>query len=158
LSFACNARSAGWTAPGLPYHISAGPVTIFNEVLAPAGAGPYYQRYVVFSAPSAAFDLRFTSDSNTGDRSLLLDDIHLTTGETSPGNVAVPLTSSVFAGNALRLAWPASAPPGMRLQWSRTLQPGSWIDSTQPAVIEGTDYTIYEPMEHGRKFHRLLRP
>ena len=158
LSYAVNARSAGWTAPGLPYHLSFGATTFFSEVLAPVGFGSYYQRHVVFTAPAAAGDLRFTSDSSTGDRSLLLDNIHLYSGNTDPGSAPVPLSSTIFAGNALRLAWPATALPGMRLQWSRTMQAGSWLDVTQPSVIEGADYTIYEPMDDARRFYMLLHP
>ena len=66
--------------------------------------------------------------------------------------------ASIFARNALRLAWPATAPSGMRLQWSRKLLPGTWLDVTQPAVIEGAHYTIYEPMDDERRFYQLLKP
>ena len=29
---------------------------------------------------------------------------------------------------------------------------------TQPAVIEGADYTIYDPMDDRRRFYQLLKP
>lgn len=158
LSYACNARASGWTAPGLPYAVKLGAATLFSEVLGPVGQGSYYRRYVVFTAPAAAGDLRWSCSETTGDRTLLLDDIRLIPGDADPGNAAVPLSSTVFAGNALRLAWPGSAPLNMRLQWSATLQPGSWLDVTQPAVLEGSEFTIYEPMDDRRRFYQLLKP
>ena len=158
LSFAVNTRAAGWTGPGTPYFVSLGSTTLFTESIAPVNAAPYFQRYVVFQAPAASGDLRWTATSNSGDRTLLLDNVRLIPGNADPGNVAVPLSSSVFAGNALRLTWPATAPAGMRLQSSRTMLSGSWLDVTVPAVIEGPDYTIYEPMDDARRFYQLLKP
>ncbi len=158
LSFAVNARSAGWTAPGLPYRVNFGAAQLFSEVLAPVGAGPYPRRYIVFNAPAAAGDLRFFSDSSTGDRSLLLDDIRLIPGNADPGQAPVDLSSTIFGGNALRLAWRSSAPPGMVLEWSLITVPGSWLPVTSPPVIEGDEYTVYEAMDDARRFYRLRRP
>ncbi len=158
LSYAVNTRSAGWTAPGTPYFITLGATTLFSEIISPVNAAPYYQRYVVFQAPAASGDLRWTATSGDGDRTLLLDNIRLLSGDTDPGNAIIPLTSTVFAGNALRLTWPATATAGMRLQSSRTMQAGSWLDVTVPPVIEGPDYSVYEPMDDPRRFYQLLKP
>ncbi len=158
LSYAVNTRSSGWTAPGTPYNVTFGGATLLSETLAPAGLAPYYQRYLVFTAAAATGELKFNATNASGDRTLLLDNIRLIPGNADPGSAPVPLSSTSFAGNALRLAWPATAPAGMRLQWSRSMTPGSWLDVTQPAVIEGTDYTIYEPMDDPRRFYWLIRP
>ena len=158
LSYAVNTRSAGWTAPGTPYSVSIGGTTIFSETLAPVAAGSYYQRYVVFTAPAATAELKFTNTTTSGDLTLLLDNIRLIPGNADPGSTEVPLSCSIFAGNALRLAWPASAQAGLRLKWSLNMAPSSWLDVTQPAVIEGADYTIYEPMDDPRRFYKLVRP
>lgn len=158
LSYAVNTRSAGWTAPGTAYNITLGATVLFSEVLAPVGAAPFYQRYVVFTAPAAAGELKFNATNASADHTLLLDNIRLLPGNTDPGSAEVPLASTVFAGNALRLAWPGSASASMRLQWSLSMQAGSWLDVTQPVVLEGPEFTIYEPMDMTRKFYRLLRP
>lgn len=158
ISYAVNTRSAGWTAPGTPCAVQFGGVTLFSEVLAPAGPASYFQRYVVFTAPAGSGELRFLNTNDSGDRTLLLDNIRLVPGDIRPGSVPVPLCSTIFAGNALRLAWPAGAPPGMRLQWSFSLRDGSWLDVTQPAVVEGGDYTIYEPLTEMRRFYKLVAP
>lgn len=159
IAYATNTRSAGWTAPGTPYNVTFAGTQIFTESLTPAnGATPYYQRYVVFTAPAAAGELKFTATNTSGDRTLLLDNIHLVSGNADPGNAPISLASSILAGNALRLAWPLSGPANLRLQWSLTMQAGSWLDVTQPAVLEGPDYTIYEPMDDQRRFYRLVRP
>lgn len=157
LSYAVNARNC-CTAGPTPYTITIGPTALMSEAILPVGFGPWHQRYAVFTAPAASAALTFNSTNTAGDHSLLLDNIRLITGNADPGSAPVPLSSTIFAGNALRLAWPATAPPGMRLQWSRTMQNGSWLDVTQPAVIEGQDYTIYEPMEDARRFYLLLHP
>lgn len=158
LTYAVNARSSGWTAPGLPYRINLGAALIFNEVLAPVNSGPYYERYIVFTAPSAGGDLRFTSESSTGDRSLLLDDIRLIPGNASPGNAPVDLSSTLLGGNAMRLAWRSSAPPNMLLEWSLTMAPGSWLPVTSPPVIEASEFTVYEAMDDQRRFYQLRKP
>ena len=157
LSYAVNTRNccgAGTTACS----VSFGGVTLTSESIPPAGAGAYHQRYLVFTAPAASASLTFASTSTGGDRTLLLDDIRLIFGNADPANAVVPLSCSLFAGNALRLAWPATAPAGWKLQWSRTLQAGSWFDTTQPPVIEGSEYTVYEPADDPRRFYRLARP
>ncbi len=159
LAYAVNTRSAGWTAPGTPYNVTFAGSTLFNEVLTPVyGATPYNQRYVVFNAPAAAGELKFTATSNTGDRTVLLDNIRLISGNADPGNAPILLNSSILAGSALRLSWPLTGPANLRLQWSLTLQSGTWLDVTQPAVLEGADYTIYEPRDDSRRFYRLVRP
>ena len=157
LSYAVNARNC-CTAGETPYTITYGATTLMNESIAPVGAGPYHQRYKVFTAPAASDVLSFNSTNTAGDHSLLLDNIRVMPGDVDPGNALIPLSATVFAGNALRLVWPATAPAGMRLQSSRTLQAGSWLDVTVPAVIEGPDYTVYEPMDDPRRFYQLLKP
>ena len=157
LSYAVNARNC-CTAGPTPYTITLGPITLMSESILPVGAGSYFQRYQVFTAPSASALLVFNSTNAAGDHTLLLDNIRLIPGNANPGSAPVPLSSTIYAGNALRLAWPATALPGMRLQWSRTMQAGSWLDVTQPSVIEGADYTIYEPMDDARRYYKLLHP
>ena len=158
LSYATNTRSGGWTAPGTIYNVTLGSSTLFSETLTPVGSGNFYQRYVVFTAPAASGILRFSHTTPTGDHTLLLDNIRLIPGNADPGSAPVELSSTTFAGNAMRLAWRSSAPAGMRLQWSLNLQPGSWLDVTQPAVIEDADYTIYEAMDDRRRFYKLVSP
>jgi hypothetical protein len=159
LAYAVNTRSAGWTAPGTAYHVTYAGTTLGSEALSPVnGSNPYQQRYLVFNATAAAGELKFTVTSTTGDQTLLLDNIRLVPGNADPGNAPLILTHSIFAGNALRLAWPLSGPASPRLQWSLTMQSGTWLDVTQPAVLEGSDFTIYEPMDDSRRFYRLVRP
>jgi hypothetical protein len=38
------------------------------------------------------------------------------------------------------------------------MQNGSWLDVTPPAVIEGLEYTICEPLDDARRFSLLLPP
>ena len=157
LSYAVNARNC-CTAGPTPYTVAFGATTLVDEGVLPVGLGPWQRRHAVFTAPAAGGLLAFTGTSASGDRTLLLDDIRLVSGNADPASAPVPLSIALFAGNALRLSWPAAAPAGMRLQWSRSMQPGSWLDVTQPAVVEGADYTVYEPIEDTRRFYQLLRP
>jgi hypothetical protein len=158
LAYSVNARNC-CTPGGTPYQVSLGGTELVNESILPVGGGPYYRKYRVFTAASAAAELRFSGSTPAGqDHTLLLDDIRLIPGDADPGNAIVPLTSSIFAGNSIRLAWPASAPAGMRLQRSTILTSGSWLDVTVPAVIEGAEFSVYEPMDDRRRFYRLLKP
>ena len=157
LAYAVNARAC-CTSGSTPYQVSFAGVTLFSGDVSPVGLHPYERRHHVFTAPAASGELRFSSTNTAGDHTLLLDDIHLIPGDADPGHILVPLTMENFAGNALRLYWPATAAPGTRLQWSLTLQPGSWVDSTVPPVIEGPDFTVYDPIDDRRRFYRLLRP
>ncbi len=156
LSYAVNARTA--VAGLTPYNVTLGTQTLITEGVTAIGAASYYQRYLVFTASAASAVLSFNATTPGADRSLLLDNIRLLAGNADPGSAEVPLSTTVFADNAMRLAWPAAAQPGMRLQWSRTLQPGSWLDVTEPAVIEANEYTIYQPIDFPRRFYQLVRP
>ncbi len=157
LAYAVNARNC--CSPGdTPYSITYGTTVLMSEAIAPVGTGPYHQRYKVFTAPAAGGVLTFNAPAAGGDHSLLLDNIRVIPGDADPGNAPVPLSSTIFAGNALRLTWPATAPAGMRLQSSLSLLSGSWLDVTVPAVIEGAGYSVYEPMDDTRRFYQLLKP
>src|SRR5262249_51977958 len=118
LSFAVNARNCCSAGP-THYAVSFAGVDVVNEDLTPVGgANPYVAKAIIFNAPSADGELRFSHQPPDGDRTLLLDNIRICSGDCRP---APQLHISYDAANRVtRLAWDSSY-SGYRLQFRASL-------------------------------------
>jgi hypothetical protein len=155
LSFAVNARNC-CTAGPTHYAVSFGGVELVNEDLTPVGGvNPYVAKGLLFSAPSADGELLFSHQPPDGDRTLLLDNIRICSGDCRP---APRLQISYDAVNRVtRLAWDSSY-SGYRLQFRASLSAGAWADSTGIPLVEGNDLVVLDDVNNvATRFYRLIQ-
>ena len=72
--------------------------------------------------------------------------------------IALPsLAMATPAPGALTISWPEGA-PGWLLEESPDLAPGTWVESTRPVTIEGTQKQVIITDPAGACFFRLKHP
>ena len=70
----------------------------------------------------------------------------------------LPKLNAKSSGNELILAWPTNA-VGFTLQSTLNLTPPvTWIDSTNPEAVIGTQFTVTNAASGRAQFYRLRKP
>ena len=117
---------------------------------------PYREKTIGFQAVGAAAEVRFEGLATVGDQSLLLDNVRLFAGTGVEGNLRLHI--SLLGGNAVDIAWPASAPANFLLQSTTDVAQGPWRTLDAVPSVEGGLIHVLDAVEGPKKFYRLARP
>ncbi len=160
LEYLVNARS-GDSPGGTPYWVLIDGNEALTAVQDPVGVGnPYDRVSIPFVAAAETVEIRFeglAAGTAEDDQSFLLDDVRIVPTGAGTG-LDVPLTITLIAGNSVNIAWPATAPAGLVLQYSTTMRPATWSPVTAVPFVEGGFYNVLEVIDTPVKFYRLARP
>jgi hypothetical protein len=124
------------------------PLIEIEEVQPVGGGVPYTAKYIVFTAPAAEGELRFTT-APEGDHTLLLDNLRIVKGALA---APVPLAISLDGGN-LRISWPIDA-TDFRLESTTSLS-GAWAADNSVVSVEDNQNVVTVPITGETKFYRL---
>lgn len=156
LKYLVNARSGDSPGP-TPYRVLIDGVEVLGEEQDPVGAGnPYVEKSLVFEAAGAAAELTFEGLSTASDQSLLLDEVRVYAGDGALGGLGLQIRP--LGGNAVDIAWPASAPAEWQLQFCTDLAAGPWRAVDAVPSAEGGLRHVYDAVDGPKKFYRLARP
>jgi hypothetical protein len=160
LEYLVNARN-GDSPGGTPYKVLVDGVEVLNTVQDPVGPGnPYTSVSIPFTAAADTAEIKFeglAAGTVEDDQSLLLDDVRIRPADTGTG-LSVPMTITLVAGNSVNIAWPTSAPAGLVLHSSTTLQLNSWSPVTTVPFVNGGSYNVLEVIDGPARYYRLVKP
>ena len=159
LTYLVNGRNNDTAGP-TPYRVMIDGAEVLAESQDPVGPGnPYVRKSITFNAAGTTVNVRFEGLATgvvTDDQSLLLDDVHLFAGTGTSGNVLLQITP--LAGNSVDIAWPATSPANLLLQFTKNLATGPWLTLEAVPFVEGGMNHVLDVVEPPKKFYRLARP
>jgi hypothetical protein len=157
LSYAVNARAC--CSPG-PTHYTAsfaGAELVNEDVAAVGGTTAFVAKSVLFTAAAGDGELRFSHQPPDGDRTLLLDNIRICSGDCRPAPRLVISYDS--ATRTTRMGWDASY-TGYRLQSRDALESGNWTDVPWPVELDpaaNQQFVLDDVSAATRRFYRLIQ-